>query len=141
MKYAFFFLSFFIQITTGFPFTSLFLFWQAVMSSFIEIIVWSLFVGISFWITLGSPLYWVSIALVSSISIFFIRTHLFVRLTPFNISLLLFLTLSIWYQFAFLALWRFPLGSTGMFFGYSLIFFIFYEIHSRKKAHIQRRLF
>lgn len=141
MKYLFFFTSFFLQISTGLPVLPLFLFWQTIMSSFIEIIFWSILTGVSFYLTLGSLLYGIGIAILISMLIVFIRTHLFVQLTPFGISLLLFLTLSIWYRFAFLIFWHYPLGIASMFFGYSLIFFIFYAIYSRKKTDIQRRLF
>lgn len=140
MKHVFFFVSFFMQLSTGFPILPLFLFWQAIVSSFGEIIFWSLLTGVSFWVTLGSPLYWTTIAIVGSLFVLSIRTHL-LRLTPFSISLLLFLVISVWYGGAFLASLFPPFNMIKLFFAYSSVFFIFYAICFEKKAHIQRRLF
>lgn len=124
MKYVFFFVSFFAQLSTGFPLLPLFLFWQAITSSFREVIFWSLLTGISFWITLGGPLYWTAIAIASSLFVLSIRTHL-LRLTPFSISLLLFLVIGVWYGGEFLASLFPPFVLIKLFFAYSSLFFIF----------------
>lgn len=133
-----FLLLFLLQIASGYPFVFLFFFWHGVFSPLGESIFWSVLSGVSLGILFGNLGYWVFTAFLTALSLQFLNRYVIRRKTPFVLSLLFLLTIT---------LWHIP-HLAGMvdsilllFFPLSFLFFLFYAIWIHQTKHQQKRLF
>lgn len=132
-----FLIFFFLQLSTGFPSLPLLLFWQGATLPVSQSIFFGVLTGISLGVMSTTPWYWILLMMGSVFGIHLIRLYISYTTSPPLLSLLLGMIVGVW-----------SLGG-GMerkeiivlYFLYSLLFFGYYAILSKKTTSGQRRLF
>lgn len=130
------------QLVSGFPLVPLLMFWQiikpafasrqAVAEEFIYAIFWGAITGASLAILAGNFIYWIVVMSISAALVVFMRSYIFLALTPVTISLLLLIMVEFWV----ISLQSFTISHSLIIYSiYLLFFFLVYALLDPQKNH------